>query len=266
MANETLGRRRYKIGKYPLYDQTFDRLVDASLILNPTGSGANDVRNFGTISLRNSREGIKRLLMEYQGDNGSGFYIQNRREIPSKLKEAKHAIEAIKEKFAKLKQRAVNAGRYPPKKMDAELKELLLKAEAREDIIRAEIKRLQNGLENFPDEKTGELMPCLKYGCIGSSKNTGGICTIIDGQSVEPDEKGVLRIKDERSPFHGMRTADYFQSIVQAYNEQRAKLSNEHQIAVSQAVKENKDPAAIAKKRPPLPGWPDGVERFDWKE
>ena len=154
-----------------------------------------------------------------------------RKEVPSRLKEAEDAVEAINERFEKLKQQAVNSGHYPPKEMPAELKEELLKAEAREDIIKAEIKRLETNLEKFPagGMETHE-MPCLKHGAIGSGKKRKGVLRWLDGQDILPDSEGVLRIKDERSPYHGMRCADYFETVVKPYKQSQAKLLEEYRV------------------------------------
>lgn len=255
--------RRYRVGIHPIYDRTFDRLHKESLIL--TGKAGRDIQNFGTYAMMREKRGILRLLEEREGTNGAGYFKQNRRDVPSKLTECQMALDSIKEMFEKRKQRQINAGHYPSEKMNDEEMEKLLQAEAREDICKTEIKHLRHALEHFQEAEAKEEEPCLKRGPIGSSRLRGGICVWIDFQDVEPDSEGVLRIKDTRSPYNGMRVADYFRHIVKSYKQQEAALINEHAKAVQEAAREGVDTASILKKRPPLPEWPEAVERFQWE-
>jgi len=264
-----MANRRYKVGEHPEYDKTYDRLTMESLILNPGGKTSADVQNFGTYHMLQSKEGIERLLEEWRGEAGDikRAYMLGREEVPSRLKEAEDAVEKINEKFARLKQQAVNSGHYPPKEMPKEMQEELLKAEAVEDIVRAEIRRLESNLEKFPatNIETHEL-PCLPYGPIGSGKKRRGVLRWLDGQDVLPDSEGVLRIKDTRSPYHGMRCADYFETVVAPYLKERDKLLEEYEIEVSRAREQGNDPSTIVKRRPPLPAWPEGVKKYVWSK
>lgn len=264
-----MANRRYKVGEHPEYDKTFDRLTIKSLILNPGGKTSADIQNFGTYHMLQSKEGIERLLEEWRGEAGDikRAYMLGRREVPSKLAEAEMQVEKINAKFDKLKQDKINSGHYPPKKMPNEMRKELLKAEAVEDIVKAEIKRLENALEKFPAGgiETHE-MPCLPRGPEGMGKKRKGILRWLDGQDVFPDPEGVLRIKDNRTPYNGMMTAEYFKYIVKPYKQAQAKLLSEYEIEVSRAREEGTDPASIVKRRPPLPDWPENVKHYEWKE
>jgi len=263
------GNRRYKIGENPIYDKTFDRLAMESLILNPTGKGADDIQNFATVSMLKSKNGLVRLLEEWRGEDGNikKAYMLGRKEVPSRLKEAESAIEKINEKFEKLKQNKINSGKFPLKEMPDEMREELLKAEAREDIVKAEIKRLETHLANFPAGgiETHE-MPCLPYGPIGSGKKRKGILRWLDGQDILPDPEGVLRIKDTRSPYNGMKCADYFEYVVPAYAKEKQRIEQEHQKKAEQAQREGKTYFKPVNIRPEWPKWPENVKGYTWKE
>ena len=229
------GNRRYKIGKYPEYDKKFDRLVVESLILNSNRSVTN-IQNFNTFHILRSKHGLERLLKEWRGEGG-------------KLAEAENAIKTIYSQFERLKQYAINSGKFPPKEMPPEMRNELLRAEACEDVTKAEIKRLKKALKKAQSGKnTDHEMPCLPYGAIGSGKKRKGILSIIDGQDVLPDKNMVLRIQDERSPYNGMRCADYFEYIVKPYKQAEAQLMK------------GKSATSIVRKRPPLPDWPKNVK------
>jgi hypothetical protein len=133
-----------------------------------------------------------------------------------------------------------------------------------QDITKAEIKRMQTALENFPNG-TGDEQPCLKYGCIGSGRKRQGVLVVLDGQNIFPDSEKVLRIRDERSPFNGMMAADYFEYIVKPFQLEAAKLLDAYQVEVTEAARTGIDPSNIPKKRPPLPGWPGNIKHYEWK-
>lgn len=226
-----MASRRYSpIAEHPMYNRMFDVLKAASPILNPHGPPNAYSVNLGDAST------LKSLILERQGAQGNpklehGFLWRGERgeKTPSLLLVAKERIEAIEKDFARVKQTVTNSGRKPPTQMPAEMTNRLLKAEARFDVIQAEIETLERFLKVFTDAKDSTSnQNVLQHGPRGSSKMKGGILTILDGQKVELDKNGILRIADTRSRYNKMKTCEYFETIAKPWLRANAKLLREH--------------------------------------
>ena len=244
-------KRRYTpIGLHPTYDRMFDVCKGDSPVLNPHGIPGAYSLNLGDEST------LKSLLLEYQGDPNlaDGFFLKGESggKTASHLKAAELRIQEIETEFQQEKQTNINQGKHPPKKMSKRLQEKLLQAEARLDVIEGEIEVLEKLLKNFTDagEKSSNKK-VLQRGPQGMGKLSGGTLSVVDGQIVKPDKDGVLRIADERSQYHGMKTADYFSEIVKPWLTANAKLMREHQKKLQE--KEITDTTSKAPKAP----WPE---------
>lgn len=115
-------------------------------------------------------------------------------------------------------------------------------------------------------EKVEELPPLFPQGCRGVVRKTwNGVLNVIDGQIVEPDDSGVLRIKDERSPYNGMATADYIDFVVKHWLKAREKpKANSFNQARKEIKEELRGPGPGDCKlntKLPLPPWPETVPR-----
>ena len=258
----SMGRRRYKVGQFPEYDFTFDRLAQSSTILNP-GRAQNDIHSFGFLERMKTRHGLERLLEEWEGDE-NGDYILDRKPVPSRLKEAGKVIEGINEAFVTLNQRRVNKGSFPLKEMPNEMLQQLHKAEAAQDIVKDEIKKLQEMLNRVSERVEQETKKCLPRGPIGSGQLRGGVLVLIDGQEVLPDKQDVLRIHDDRSPYHGMRAADYRETVVPMWRAARDKWQSIKREEEQSAAREGRK-VEITEPYPTFPAWPEGIEKFDWQ-
>ena len=258
MANQ---RRRYKVGEHPEYDYTFDRLAQASAILDP-GRAANDIGNFAILERMRTSHGLVRLLQEWQG-TGDGFYIENRRPTPSHLKTIQLAIEKLHEDFETLNTRRINRGSRPLERVPSEMLEQLYKLEARQDVVRDEIKRLRHMKERISERFEEENNPCLPRGPIGNSKLRNGILVVIDGQVVAPDPEGVLRIKDSRSSYDGMLVADYKEYVVPRWRAKREAFDKAKRREERAAVREGRKPN-FSEPYPKFPDWPKDVEKYNW--
>jgi hypothetical protein len=253
-----MAARRYKIGLHRVYDRGFDAYKSSSPVLNSKGG----IPNVHSLNLSDANS-LRSHLLERQGFQGDpkimkiGWFRKGETgdlQI-SDLKAAAEDIEVIKAQFKNHQQTTINQGRRPPKTMPADMQEKLLKAEARLDITKSEIETLERLLKNFTDADTKiDDSLVLKRGPAGSGKLRHGILAHVDGQHVEADSKGVLRIADARSRYNGMATADYYDEIVRPWLRANSKLLKEHAKKCRKIRKS--DPDAEFKNAPRAP-WPE---------
>ena len=259
--------RRYEIykdkeGKYSVYQATYDRLKQASQILNP--GKIPSVDNFVCLD----RQGLRALLLQWKGrsEDGEFFYAEGNEYHWSYLKTAQERIKSINTEFKNLKQLTINEGKHPPKEMPAEMKERMLKAEAALDICLEEIECLEKKLATFTDSDQKESnSEVLKRGPDGAGRLRDGILILLDGQTVKPDAKNVLRICDTRSPYDGMQTVDYFEYIVPAWHKARSQYEKEQRrqmLLAKEAQRTCSDPGNFPPNpRPQFPAWPATVPK-----
>lgn len=259
--------RRYQIftdkeNKYEIYQTAYDRLKMESQFLNPSS-----MPSVYSINIDRDRKGIESILRQLKGDERGLFFQPDATEPKwSYLKKAEERIKGINEEFKRLKQQKINEGRRPPKEMPAELQEQLLRGQAELDITLEEIEFLQKKLSNFVVSDQKELDDeCLRRGPQGSGKLIGGLLVELDGQKVLPDDQGILRICDKRSPYNGLPTSDYFEHVVRPWHKIESKWRGEQTRLIRQAraiERDGGDPRhAPLPKRPPYPEWPANVPR-----
>jgi hypothetical protein len=270
-----MSRRRYKVGEHRQYDLTFDRLAWDSFILNP-GHARRSEWNFGLLHDLSNRQGLERLLQEWKG-NGNGRTLDRHGvEVPSHQLKNKQEIGALQERFEGLNQRRINKGMRPLKEMRSDMLTELYQLEAQSDIIAAEIAQLEKLLTTHveKDDKTA-TEKVLRYGPRGDSYSgrPDRVITELDGQHVEPDREGVLRIRDERSPYHGMRVIDYRERVISTFRTQQKQQAAQRLERAQQAAREKglplpTRPPAVggAVRREDLPDWPEGVAKYDWSK
>ena len=256
-----MSRRRYKCGENPLYDRVFDARKMKSPILNPAGFHVAD------IALQMSdKAGLKSLLTELEGNEEGKFWSHSpspARWLNSRIKNAELAIAGIEDRFQNVRQQAVNAGHRPPSKMPKDMTEELLRSEARLDVVLEETEKIRKLLSEIERrEQKQDDKKVLQRGPMGAGRLVDGICVWLDGQCVEPDHENVLRIIDDRSPYNGMRTADYFEFVQKPWCKLRDKMQTEER------KRGEDDPGYSPRRnaRPPLPPWPVNVPRPEAKE
>lgn len=254
------GRRRYKVGEQKMYDKAFDLHNMGSPILN--NSRNTSIMNCTTVTEMTTRRGLENLLQEWRG-NDEGNFIKNGKKFPSKLKIAESALTKIDEQFQQSQQAQINSGRRPDNKMPPDMQTEKLRAEAVVDVCLAEISAIEKRLESFVDADTKRSSgDVLKHGPQGSGKMLGGVLSVIDGQDVKQDSKGVLRISDDRSPYDRMETADYFDFVVRPFLTERGQLINEKILEERAFVKGGGIPGSFAfNTQPPNPPWPENVKK-----
>jgi hypothetical protein len=222
-----------------------------------------------------TRRGLEQLLSEYRGDADGTFKTDRLgTATPSHQLKKKMQIDELNERFEHLNQHRINRGMRPLTTMNDEMYSELMKLEAEQDILKDEVKKLEELLaQKIEAESRTDDKAVLQYGPRGDSYSgrLDKVITELDGQMVSPDPSGVLRIRDERSPYHGMDVIDYREQVIPTFHAQQKKKRAERLARAQQAARERGLPVPM---KPPitggvirkedLPGWPADVEKFNW--
>jgi len=140
----------------------------------------------------------------------------------------------------------------PPKLMERKLV-----AEAQLDVARSEIKRLKERLSDFDGEEDKKHRDeILKGGPIGSGKLQRGVLHILDGQHVGEGSDGLLFIDEPGSPYYGVSTAAYFESVVRPWKRRVAKYKAEKSKFDRLQMVAAQEGESFDGKMPKKPGWP----------
>lgn len=193
--------RRYEPGIHPAYDEELRYLT------GPTRP------NYEFLAMRDhSKAGVQRVLFEFQA-------MAERRQ---------QEIEALDLKFKNLKVTARREGRSEPAEMPRQLLEEKLRLEAQIDVISERAAQFKQELvEVEAREQEAEQAKILQYGPKGSGKMRDGVLSIIDGQPIRVNRKGVLVINCPQSPYHKMLVEDYRTQVVVPFAKARAEKSRE---------------------------------------
>ncbi len=223
-------KRNRRLGKF--YIQEYSEKKFNSPYINKAG-GAGDFSHFGW-DQESSRQLKGRLKM-----------------LDEALEQRKQAVEDALQAFKNYQQERVNAGRKRPEQMPSQYREPWERAEAATDILQEEIQAVKKALAKAEekDKQKGVTRKVLPYGPKGSSTLRDGVINQVDGQVVALDEKNIPVIDDKRSPYNGMKVADYFETIVRPWVRELRKNRG-------QAIKAAR--ASNSKARwttPPLPEW-----------
>lgn len=188
-------QRRYRIGLHYEYDLRFEMQKANS----PWLSSEMAAKNLEFAGWRNSTKDELEAQL-------------NR--IQTSIEIAENKIKGIEDKFERQKQMQINSGHRPASSMNKQMRQDLHRFEAVLDVAIQERIKVE-GVISERVEKQKFRKPCLPYGPVGMSKgNLQGIIKILDGQNVEQDTEGVLRICDLRSPYHSMKTVDYYEIMI----------------------------------------------------
>lgn len=141
--------------------------------------------------------------------------------------------------------------------------------EAKLDILKFELFKLEGLLRNFTDEEKKERnRQMLQFGLCCMGKHSNGFLVEIDGQKVS-QINGLLVIDDEDSPYDGMLTADYHDLAKQWRQERiaRRKALAEQYKKEMREFGESKirlmpDYSMNTVPRSSLPKWPEGVKNY----
>ena len=208
--------------KFALYHSTCDRLMQQSQILNGGG------KMIGSASRIFDRKGIEMELLILKG-NKEGIFYKGFDKYPSSIQIAKNELSEIEQRFESYCQKEVREGKRKPSEMPIHLLNEKLALSARLYVYQSECEELEKKLEPFlnEDQKISDRN-VLQRGPIGSSVLSHGSVSMIDGQKVALGTNGEPTIMDERSPYNGMKTGDYFEFIVKPWGFARAKKAKEN--------------------------------------
>lgn len=234
------------------YHETFDRLRLDSQILNAGGQAPS------IYTILHDKGNLEAFKRELEGDS-EGYYYRpdSRRHIHASIPAMKEALEEIDDDFKQHQQSIVNTGRAVPTELTPELKEKKLITEAKLDVYLEEAEVITEKLAKFTEVETKRSDGAvLERGPQGAGSLRDGLLNVIDGQDVSLMKK-VLVIDDDRSPYDGMATADYFTHVVKPWCKERSKLRRE-QLALSK--EKGKNTSYTPNARPPVPGWPERIK------
>ena len=244
--------------KFAAYHNQIDRLMQQSQILNGGGMINSTSRIW-------DKTGITTELLILKG-NANGEFNKHNNLCPSNIKICKSELFEIEQKFISYCERLKREGKRAPDSMPQNILDEKLKILGRLFVYESEMAALEEKLKPFLiEEKTISDRNVLQRGPIGSSTLSGGRVSMIDGQKVALSQDGEPMIMDERSPYNGMKTGDYFEFIVKPWGFARAKKAKENLmdaqakgIGIDEMKKGNRIGANVA--------WPKIPENYLKKE
>lgn len=245
-------KRRYPVGKEPLYDNAF------------MAWEGHD----GGLHWASTIDQVENLLIQWRGERDGLIRAGNLYPMPSILLDGKNRLRAVRDEFKSLKQKAVNEGRVPPEEPPMDLHDRRLQAEAQTDAARANVRLLEGMLKSLSEEED-KKRAILPKGPTGAGKLQGGKLCIVDGQRVSPSPDGILFIDEPRSPYNGLLVPDYRVHIVKPWLRQKGEFRE--RMEKFDLAKRHADEigAAFAGKQPQKPPWPPipkGVKLLEIKK
>lgn len=249
---ECRGQIKHKKSKSPILDRSIPSFDTAFL-------NRRNVKN-----LLRSRDGEISTNPEKQGT----FVNDDGKRVPCFRVQLQKRSKAVVDEYDSIQASRKREGKRELDQMPPEL--LFRYADAESDLVvcEEEIKALQNLLremeaEGLAEEERLDVRRLMQgTGKIRSTPDQPrwGRLTELDGQRVEPDREGTLRICDPRSPYNGLPTADYL-DLCKAYREEYWRLRTEHEKKWKREHM-GEDLAEMPKApHPPLPGWPEDIAR-----
>jgi len=234
-------------------DKVYARLAAFSPVLNPS---LRDTA--GTALALGDLHGCEALLVELVGEKDGLYRDENGKPQTAGIPVAEARLEAMDAEFTGLQARAKREGRRCPTEMPPDMAARRVEQEARLGAARDEAAELKKRIAAFKAEEEKEAARRLLP---RGPEGTGKLCptadapqgrlVLIDGQSVAPDPKtGELVIAEAKSPYHGVRVADYREFVVHPYLLERQRLYREQLEAWRRDHPNDPLPA-----KPPVP-WP----------
>ena len=228
-------------------------------------------------NLLQTQAGCEKLLCELEGINATGKYRTTNGEITDALLPLrKQAVGTVEDEFKRLKAQSVARGHRIPDAMPREMRERYIKTLALLRVAELEVEYVHLRIKKFQEEMESESAArVLCYGPRGigriapTSGYPKGRLIEIDGQTVEPDAEGLMRICDLRSPYNGMKCCDYIDSIVKVWSHERSRTYEKQMEDLRQEQREHpglrlpEPPLPKIEKinRDSLPPWPSCVPR-----
>lgn len=270
-------KRRYRREEHPFYDKRHDAFRVSAPMLNAKVR-AESIR-FCVFDVTN-KESLSVLRAEWMG-NERGEYERNNEPCPAYIPAVEHALKELERQLEQYQQTQVNTGHARPGE-PVEMYRKRLELEAKLDCYLEELEQIEKWLEFAVEVKEHETdVDVLHRGPRGGGKLLHGFLHMVDGQRCE-QVNGIITIVDERSPYNGMMTADYYGSVVKPWHKAKRtirhardrvqvryphrdefpeKWAEEH----AKIMKQNphfKDLFAHKKEGcPNMPSWPKGIKK-----
>lgn len=213
-------KKRYATGLNEVYDTTFVRLKNQSIILNNQNPVTNSLTVFwDKVSLEYHQSVLK-------GDDKDGMYTKRGERYLSNLADVKARIQRLKEQFEEYQQDRINEGYEKPEQMTQEMSEKMLMLEAEEDVYMLELEKIEDRLKSFNEaEQQENNKKILQHGLKEESQLRHGEIVAIDGQSVSNID-GQFIITEKTSPYRGMNVQDY-RKLATRWREDKAKADEQ---------------------------------------
>lgn len=220
-----MSNRRYRIGKYKVYDEYFDQYYTNSPILN-SEIRENDATHRWIDP--NTKSGLQSIEAAYFG-NENGYYYLASTPYQAAFPAIEQALKAAQAEYERVKKRLIREGKSKDD-VPEDVINKTLRIEAVYDVRMVEKAEIEKWINNFQEtERKERNAKMLKEGPNGSAKLSRGVPEHIDYQRVDLTEDGIPIIVDEQSPYRGMAVSDYRKKIVKPWKEARAHLANERE-------------------------------------
>jgi hypothetical protein len=254
-------RRRYPVGKYPLYDRVFDRRRVNSDILN-AGS-----KHVGIHTKFFDEANCRQYELQFIGaetKKGKKYFENGDGDLEMAwLFAAEEKLNGLDKEFKEYQDRSRKEGRTIPTEWPKELFEKKLKYEARLDVLTEEYLFIKDLLKQYESKAEVKLAQgILRSGPVGSGKMRNGTLVLIDGQPVRKLDSGLLIINCPSSPYNGMSVPDYRDQIIRPFLTQRTALHERLRREAMEREMSGQEGGYAGNARPPLPSWPTGVKKY----
>lgn len=213
-------RKEYQTtGTEPVYDEFYNRFRMQSAILKGQNTFQMNISD---------KAGCESALSQLLGNSSKqpGYYHDaNANKYKLALLPSLELDEKLlNQAWLDHQRKHVNSGRRPLEdklqNWPQDLREKLLKTQARIDVAQEEVTALKKWLLTFTDaKKKGREL--LRYGPKGTfHTDINGVIKDIDGQTVTM-VNGWPTITEPDSPYNNVATADYFDTIIPAFRQQQ---------------------------------------------
>lgn len=248
-------KRRYtnpKTVEYKLYNDTFDKCVKESNVLN-----RDSIPSISTIFW--DKQNLKTEIELYETEV-----------IPARQAAVMEAHNA----FQNYNEGRRREGRAVTEEYPTHLLSRKVKAEARLDVAKRELEFLKERLIKYYENPEAELLEkaCLEYGPRGNGRLQNGVLFEVDGQRCTyvktEDGDEILVIAQSNSPFKGMSVADYRTHVVVPWTKQRSMLMYNQEKQRQKELAETGFSKIIVRSNnrkihpSSIPAWPEGVKNY----
>jgi hypothetical protein len=232
--------KSYKRGQYEAYDDTYDRSITQSEVLNG-GSG----RPTSTMKFLNDTRNIEAEIYSLNG-NSNGDIVTGRDKFKAVIPSLEAQIAYVDKKLARMNAERKGRGKAPVTMEEAkELHTEKLELEARRDVKLSEVADLYERLERIQNHREeGKNDSMLQYGLKMSVKFIGGRPVSVDGCRLEQNEDGLFILSE--SMYKGMSLEDY-RKLSEEWNKERRQQAEQRYLRDCESAKASGRPLPMRK-------------------